>query len=164
MLTGHRVQVRLVHSSVQKQCRSNRMLNYSWPDAGLSVSGHLQRASIEEKRWPNASVDDDRTLVKFWSEETASSDKFAHCARVELTGASSQKDRRVLSPWYLLSWPPTIMFCMRGYKYLSHSSMGGLLLICSAEKHLWSTRDYKSLVGWLRFDNPKLRTSLVHRE
>jgi hypothetical protein len=65
--------------------------------------------------------------------------------------------RSVRSPRNLLSWPSTVMFWMRGHKYLSHLSMGGLLLICSAEKHLWSVRECKSLVGWLRFDNARLR-------
>jgi hypothetical protein len=109
-------------------------------------------------------VGDDRTLVRVRSKETASSDRFAHYARVELTGVSGQKDQRVQSPRYLLSWPSTVMFCMRGYKYLSHSSMGALLLIYSAEKHLWSARECKSLLRWLRFENLRLRTSLVHRE
>jgi hypothetical protein len=38
------------------------------------------------------------------------------------------------------------------------------LLICLAEKHLSCARECMSLVRRLWFENPRLRTSLVHRE
>jgi hypothetical protein len=64
----------------------------------------------------------------------------------------------------LLSWTPTGMFWSGEYKYFSYSSNLALLPICSTKETICSARKSKSLVGWLRFDNPRLRTSLVHRE
>jgi hypothetical protein len=42
---------------------------------------------------------------------------------------------------------------VRGYKYIPYSSIWGLLLICSAEKHLSCARECKSLVRRLWFEN-----------
>jgi hypothetical protein len=53
---------------------------------------------------------------------------------------------------------------VRGYKYIPYSSIWALLLICSAKKHLSCARKCKSLVRRLWFQNPRLRTSLVHRK
>jgi hypothetical protein len=78
--------------------------------------------------------------------------------------ASGHNDRRVRSIRKMLSWHITVGFMWGVYKYFSHSSIWGLLLICSAEKHLSSARECKSLVRRLWFENLRLRTSLVHRE
>ena len=102
----------------------------------------------------------DQTLVRVWSLITV----LASCSRWSLIG-------RIRSLWpersvtrNVLSWTPTSMLWSGEYKYLSYSSNLALLPICLAEKHLWSTRESKSLVGWLRFENPRLRTILVHRK
>jgi hypothetical protein len=76
---------------------------------------------------------------------------------LDLGGVSpvaSQK-REIVPNGYVFEW---------GYLYFSYSSNFPFLPICSAEKILWIARESKSLVGWLRFENPRLRTSLVHRE
>jgi hypothetical protein len=49
-------------------------------------------------------------------------------------------DRRVRSVRILLSWQVTFELDCGVYKYIPFTSFRGLLLICSAEKHLSSAR------------------------
>jgi hypothetical protein len=60
------------------------------------------------------------------------------------TGASGHVDQRVRLVWVLLIRQITVGFVCGVYKYIPSTSFRGLLLICSAEKHLWSVRECKS--------------------
>jgi hypothetical protein len=59
-------------------------------------------------------------------------------------GASGHIDQRVRSVRVLLIWQVTVGFVWGVYKYIPSTSFRGPLLICSAEKHLWSARECKS--------------------
>ena len=61
----------------------------------------------------------------------------------------------------LVLLPPTASFLCGEYKYMPNLSIELLLPICSAKETHWRARESKSLVRLLRFENPRLRTSLV---
>jgi hypothetical protein len=145
------------------------LLNVAGPDAGgkmtrrtglwvRSTPESVQRRSL--LTWRVSWIG-----IGLYMESGHSNGHISKLASEVLTGrVRSHIDWCIWSPRKLLSWNVAIKFWIEVYKHFSYSSNLALLLIFSAEKHLWSARECKSLVGWLRFENPRLRTSLVHRE
>jgi hypothetical protein len=131
-----------------------------WPDAGVSTSDQHQRANREgflltrHVRW---------VLIGRRTES-------GQYQRLLLTQFTT--DQSVRSPWparpvtpkiaelasnrYVLSEGVEILIPLVHGRSLAH--------LFSWETPFWSIRECKSLLGWLKYKNPRLRTSLVHRE
>jgi hypothetical protein len=68
--------------------------------------------------------------------------QFDRCHRPD---ASCHVDRRVRSVRKMLSWHITVGIDYGEYKYIPYTSICGLLLICSAEKHLFNCKEVQEL-------------------
>jgi hypothetical protein len=132
--------VQVARSIVRRDRVCNRTLSLSDQTPLCPSPVKVQKGSKRVLSDRTRSVTPDRTCLRVRS-LSALVFQINRCHRPD---ASSHIDRRVRSVRKMLSWHLTVEIDYGEYKYIPNPSIWGLLLVCSAEKHLLYARKCKS--------------------